>query len=256
MTAAIGHNQPPSALELASSSIEDLRRFLKDNPVIGNEDEARAAKLIFDRVAIALKGIEDERKSKVDPLNLQVRAINTEYHRWHNSGGKPGLWDMLLKTLKDRMTAFARAEEAKRQAAADIAREAVAKAEREAREAEQREREAAEEARMGVCGVDIHAAAQEADAAFRAFQKAGRTAALAERDAKVRIGGGFGRVSTLRNHEILAVTDWKAAIEEMSDDDGEIPAVIADAILTAARTYRKVCERLPAGISQSFERSL
>ena len=117
MTAAIGHNQPPSALELASSSIEDLRRFLKDNPVIGNEDEARAAKLIFDRVAIALKGIEDERKSKVDPLNLQVRAINTEYHRWHNSGGKPGLWDMLLKTLKDRMTAFARAEEAKRQAA-------------------------------------------------------------------------------------------------------------------------------------------
>ena len=151
---------------------------------------------------------------------------------------------------------FCTAGKARRKAAAEVAREVVAKAEREAREAEQREREATEEARMGICGVDIHAASQEADSAFTAFRRAQREAAVATHNTKVRIGGGFDRVSTLRNHEILAMTDWKAAIEEMSDDNGEIPAVIVDAILTAARAYRKVCERLPAGISQSFERSL
>lgn len=253
--AAIGHNQPPGAIELAGPAIEVLRAFLADNPVIGNEDEARKAKAILDRTIAALKGIDDERKSKVDPLNAQVKEVNTSYHKWHNAGIKSGIWDKLLAELRSRMTAFARAEEVRRIAAAEAARKAAEEAERKAREAEVREREAAEDAALGVC-TDIAAATQEADDAFAQFKRASREAQRAERDSHVRIGGGFGRVSTLRNKEILTVTAWKAAIEEMADDEGRIPGNIADAILIAARAHRKAFDRLPAGISQSFDRSL
>jgi hypothetical protein len=255
MHATIGHNQPPGAVDLAKPIVEELGRFLKDSPVITNDGEAREAKVILDRSVLALKGVEDERKAKVAPLNAELAAINGAYHQWHNANGKPGIWDTLLKELRIRLTGFARAEEAKRQAAAEAARAAKEEAERKAREAEEREREAAAEAAQGICDVDIAAATQEADDAFAQFQRADRDAQRAERETKVRIGGGFGKVATLRNHESLVVTDWKAAIEEMSDD-GELPAVISDAILTAARAYRKAFNQLPHGISATYDRSL
>jgi hypothetical protein len=255
--AIIGGNLPPtSAIELAEPTIEALNQFLRDLPVITNDAEAREAKALLDRTAAALKGIEDERWSKVEPLNAQVREINARYHKWHNSGSKPGIWDNLLKELRIRLTAFARAEEAKRQAAAEAARRAAAEAERKAREAEAREREAAADAAQGVCDVDIAAATQEADQAFQDFRRADRQAQRAERDTKVRIGGGFRKISSLRDKEILTVTDWRSAIAEMSGDNGKIPQGIADAILTAARVYRRMFEALPSGITATHERSL
>jgi hypothetical protein len=252
----IGANQPPSAIDLAKPIANDAGRFLADHPVIMDEDEARTTKLTFDRFKLALDGIEAERKSKTDPLNAKVKAINGEYHRWHNADPKrPTAWDKLFDTLKSRLTAFAKAEEAKRQAALEAAHAAKEEAERIARQAEQREQQAATDAAQGICDVDIGGAMADADTAFADFQRAGRDLARAERDTKVRIGGGFGKVSTLRNKEILTVTDWKAAISEMTDD-GELPAVISDAILTAARAYRKAFDRLPAGIHVETERTL
>ena len=256
-TPSIGHNNPPSAIELAEPVIEALRQHLKDFPVVADEDEARKSKLVLDRCVVALKAIEDERKSKVDPLNVQVKAINAEYHEVHNTdSNRPGLWDRPLNALRARLNIFMREEERKRIAVAEAARRALEEAERLAREAEAREKEAAETAAAGVCDVDIAAATEEADSAFSQFKRASRFAQRAERDTRVRVGGGLGKVSTLRSKEILSVTDWKTAVDEMRDDDGEIPAVIADAILTAARAYRKAFERLPAGISQSFDRSI
>jgi hypothetical protein len=253
--AVIGGNLPPSAIEIAEPTIEALRAYLADNPVIGNDAEAREAKALLDRTAAALKGIEDERKAKVAPLNAELTAINQEYHRWHNSSGKPGLWDKLLAELRSRLGAFARAEEAKRQAAAEAARKAAAEAERKAREAEAREREAAEEAAQGVC-TDIAQATQEADAAFAQFKRADREAQRADRNATVRIGGGLGKVSTLRTVEVLTVIDWRAAIEDMTNHTGAPPTVIVEAILTAARAYRGENRELPAGISASFDRRI
>jgi len=255
--AVIGGNNPPSAIALAEPTIEALRQHLKDFPVVADEDEARASKLVLDRCVLALKAIEEERKTKVDPLNAQVKAINTDYHKWHNAdANRPGLWDKAVIVLRVRLNIFMREEESKREAVRVAALAAAAEAERLAREAEAREKEAAETAAAGVCDVDIAAATEEADSAFSDFQRASRFAQRADRNAKVRVGGGLGKVSTLRSKEILSVTDWKAAIDEMRDDDGEIPAVIADAILTAARAYCKAFERLPAGISQSFDRSI
>jgi hypothetical protein len=249
--AVMGGNRPPSAIELAKPTLEELGRFLSDHPVVTNDTEAREAKAILDRIVLAFKGIEDERKAKVAPLNAELAAINGEYHRWHNAGGRPGTWDTLLKELRIRLTKFAQAEEAKRHAAAEAARKAAAEAERKAREAEEREREAAAEAAQGVCDVDIAAATEEADQAFAAFQRAGREAARADRDTKVRIGGGFGRVATLRDKEVLTVTDWQAAIKEIGLTDR-----IAAAIITEAREFRKSMTELPAGITAIYDRSL
>ena len=70
----IGGNQPPSAIELAKPTVEELNQFLSDFPVITNEDEARKAKAIGDRVFLACKSVEEERDSKVRPLNERVCA--------------------------------------------------------------------------------------------------------------------------------------------------------------------------------------
>jgi hypothetical protein len=255
--APIGHNNPPGAIDLAKPGIADLEQFLKDNPVIGNDDEARAANTIISRTTLAFKGMEDERKSKVDPLNAQVKATNAEYHKWHNADrNNPGIWDKFVIELRSRLTKYAKVEEAKRREAAEAAQRAKDEAERLAREAEEREREAKETAAAGVCDVDIGTVTQEADEAFRDFQKADRISQRAEKARTVRIGGGFGKVSTLRTKEILSVSDWKAAvsaIEEMSDG---LPATISDAILTCARAYRKITGELPPGIRAETERTL
>src|SRR5258708_4351782 len=145
----IGANNPPGALELAKPIVEELGQFLNDFPVIANDGEARKAKAISDRVFLALKSVEEERDSKVRPLNERVAAINAEYHHWFSTNDKkPGLWGTLLRELKVRLTNFARVEEQKR-------RQAAEEAERKAREAEARERETAAEAAQGVCDTDF-----------------------------------------------------------------------------------------------------
>jgi multidrug efflux pump subunit AcrA (membrane-fusion protein) len=254
----IGANQPPGAIELAKPIVEELGRFLNDYPVITNEDEARKAKAISDRVYITLKSVEEERDSKVRPLNEQVAAINAQYHRWFcTNDKKPGLWGTLLKELKVRLTNFARVEEQKRREAAEAARRAAAEAERKAREAEAREQEAAADAAQGVCNVDIAAATERADQAFQDFQRADREAQRADRNATVRIGGGIsGKVSTLRTVEVLTVTDWRAAIDDMIGPNGAPPAVIVEAILTASRAYRRENGELPPGIQVTHERRM
>jgi hypothetical protein len=250
--AVMGSNLPPAALDLAKPILEDLGRFLNDYPVITNEDEARKAKAISDRVFLALKSVEEERDSKVRPLNEKVAAINAAYHHWFSTNDKkPGLWGTLLKELKVRLTSFARIEEQKRREAAEAARRAAEEAERKAREAEARERAAAAEAAQGVCDTDFAGATERADAAFAEFQRASRFAARADRDTKVRLTGGFGKTASLRDKEILTVTDWQAAIKEIGLTDQ-----ITEVILAEARAFRKSMGDLPAGIIATFDRSL
>lgn len=251
----IGGNFPPvpTAIERAEPHIEQLGLFLDDNPVLTNEDEARAAKAVLDRVVLALRDVEAERKAKVDPLNEQVKAINVQYHRLHNADKKrPGIWDKLIGQLWSRMSAYALEVERQRQKAAEAARKAADEAARIAREAEQREIEAATEAASGVCGVDIARATEAADEAFSRFRRADWTAQRAEASAaKVRITGGEGNAVSLKDHEILTVTDWRAAIEEIGLTDR-----LREAILTEARAFRKSMGELPSGVVANYERSL
>jgi hypothetical protein len=246
----IGGNFPPDAISLAAPTVEELRLFLADNPVISDDDEARAAKAILDRVALALKDVESERDGKVRPLNEQVKETNAAYHQFHNASKKNGLWDKLVGQLWSRMSAYALEVERQRQEAARRAREAANEAARLAREAEQREIEAATDAASGVC-TDIGAATEAANEAFSVYRRKNWTAQRAEGSTKVRIVGGIGNAVSLKDHETLTVTDWKAAIEEIG-----LTQDIADAILKGARTYRKACGDLPSGVTATYERSL
>jgi hypothetical protein len=253
--AVIGGNNPPeeTAIDRAKPVVAELGRFLSDHPIIANEDEARAANVIGVRTASALKGVEEERTKKVKPLNEQVSAINSAYHRWHNlNASKPGSWDAPLKELRNRLSRYMAAEEAARQKAAEEARRLAEEAAQKVREAEEREKAACIDAAQGVCDLDVAAYAEEADQAFSEFKKADRNAQRADRHIPVRIGSGYGnRVTTLRNKETLTVIDWRAAIEEMGCGEG-----ITQAILTAARNYRELSGELPAGIKSEKERRL
>ena len=248
----IGGNNPPDMLALAQGTMTAVGRFLADHPVIGDEMEAKEAKLLKDRADDAIKDMETERDGLVRPLNEKVAAINARYSPIHSSNPKkPGSLDRIVTELRARLTKYSLAEEAKRQAIAEAARAAAAEAERLAREAEEREREAAAEAASGVLDVDIAAATITADQVFADFERADRVLARAEHDTKVRITGGFRNAVSLRTHEVLSVSDWRSAIEEIGLTDA-----IRDAVLTGARTYRKTFGELPDGITATQERTV
>jgi hypothetical protein len=159
--------------------------------------------------------------------------------------------EKVRNALVDRLTAYARRLEQERLRKAEEARRAAEAAAQAALEAERREQEAREEAEQGVCDIDLGQITTETDQAVAALGKAARAVQLAERESKVRVGGGFGRVMTLRDKEILTVTDWKAAIAEIGLTDR-----IAEAILTEARAFRTSMGDLPAGITATYDRSL
>ena len=250
--AVIGGNSPPSPIDLAKEGMTALSGWLSDHPVIQTDDDARGAKLLIDRCIGNCVEIERERDSLVRPLNEQVSAINAKYKAVHNTDPKkPGIVDKVLIEAKARGTAYLKRLEQERIAAAEAAEAARAEAERIAREADRLAQEAALDAKQGVCDIDLGAVITQADEAFEAFQKADRIAARAERDTKVRLTGGFGNAMGLRTAEILTVTDWKAAIEDIGLTD-----TIRDAILTGARAYRKENHELPSGIASDFKRGL
>ncbi len=256
--ATIGHNGPPepiaeTAVDRARISSFALSDWMRGRPVILDQSMAIAAKALKDRADGSLRSMQEERDARVRPLNEEVRAINASYR-----GPKADL-ESVRNTLLDRLTAYARRLEAERQAKLAAERRVAEEAAQAAMEAEQRRIEALDDASQGVCDIDIEAISQDLENTISALALAVRNVQRAERETKVRIGGGYGRVSTLRNKPGLAITDWQAAIAELGtlpDGSFALPDGIADAILTCARAYKKATGDLPAGILATSERSL
>lgn len=249
---SVGDNNPPGPIEMAESIMQSLSVWMADHPVIQTEEEARAAKPLIDRAKAAMEELEAERDGKVRPLNDKVAEINAEYKAVHNTDPKrPGTFNKIFNELKARVADYLRKEEQKRLAAAAEARRIQEEAERQAREAEAREREALENASAGEVGIDVASVTKEADEAFSTFERQSRFADRAERDTKVKLGGGFGSAVTLRTGETLHVEDALKAIVILGATDR-----ICEAILTEARAYRKANGRLPDGVSSTTERKL
>lgn len=250
--AVIGGNNPPGPIEMAESIMQALSDWMKDHPVIETEEDARAAKPLIDRAKAAMDEVESERDGKVRPLNEKVAEINAEYKAIHNTDPKkPGTFNKVFNELKARVADFLRREEQKRLAAAAEARRLQEEAERQAREAEEREREALHGASLGEIDVDVATVTKQADEAFSTFERQSRFADRAERDTKVKIGGGFAGAVSLRTAETLQVDDALKAIVVIGATDR-----IREAILTEARAYRKANGRLPDGVSATTERKL
>jgi hypothetical protein len=250
--AIVGANNPPGPIEYADTIIQQLSAWMKDHPVIQTEEEAREAKPLIDRARAAQAEIEAARTNEVKPLNDKVAEINAEHKAVHNTDPKkPGKLDRVFNELKARLAAYLQAEEQRRLREAAAARAAQEEAERIAREAEAKERAALEEANAGVVDVDVAAVTEQANEAFAAFERTSRFADRAERDSKVKIGGGFAASVGLRNAEVLNVDDALKAIVVIG-----VTERICEAILTEARAYRKANGRLPDGVSATTERKL
>lgn len=250
--AIIGANNPPGPIEQADVIIRALSDWMKDHPVIQTEEEARAAKPLMDRARAAQAEIEAARTSEVKPFNDKVSEINAEHKAVHNTDPKkPGKLDRVFNELKSRVAAYLQAEEQRRLRETAAARLAQEEAERIARELEEKERAALDDASAGVADVDVAAVTEQANEAFAAFERTSRFADRAERNTKVKIGGGFSSAVSLRTNEVLQVDDALKAIVIIGTTDR-----IREAILTEARAYRKANGRLPDGISATTERKL
>lgn len=245
MVAAIGHNSGTAALMDAFRATDDLGAFLKDRPAITAEIEAHAAAKLVKAAKGAIKGIDAERKGRLAPLNEQVAAVRDDYRAPEATLTK------LIDRLSVLLTAFSRAEEAKRAEAAAVARRASEETERLAREAEAREREAAENASVGEVGVDVAKATAEADEAFAQRQRNERIAKAAEKAVPVRLAGDETRALSLRSVEILSVTDALAALHAIG-----VTPKLEEALLSAAREHRKTWGELPPGIASRIERRI
>lgn len=249
---SIGGNNPPDSLSFARDAMASLSEWMAEHPVIENEDDAREAKKLLDRARSCAGDIEAERDRLVRPLNDEIDAINARYKPVHNKDAKrPGSLDKVINELKARIGAFIKAEEDRREREAAEKRRALEEAEQLAREAEAREREAIANAQAGELGVDVTQVVVEADSRFADFKKAEREAARAERDAHVRVGGGWQKSVSLRAKETLILDDPIQAIRAVGVNEA-----IRDAILSAARAYRKIHNKLPTGVSSVTERQV
>jgi hypothetical protein len=242
--AVIGGNNPPGPIDRAREAFGEVSNFLKDTPVVAAEDEARAGAAHIERTRVALAEMESERKALVDPLNAELATINARYRVVRDP------LETLLKTLRRRLSDYSAACEAARAAEAERLARDAAEREAAARAAEAAEREAIENAEAGEC-TDVGAAVEQADASFAAYRRADREAARAARAVPVRFSSVTGgRAQTMRTVEVLTVTDAQAALRVLGVTDE-----IRDALLSAARKYRKAFGELPNGITARHERS-
>jgi len=237
---AIGHNNPPGMIETASTTMQDISGWMAEHPAI-TEDSAKDAKVFLDRGKLALKDLDDERDGKVRPLNEKVKEVNGLYKA-------PRIQlETVLSGLSDRLGAFLKEERDKRENAAREAARIAEEAEQRARDAERIEREAIESANAGELGVDIASHVVEADNAFRDFEKADRALAIALKETKVKVGGGFTRAISLRQKETIIVRDAVVAIGQIG-----LTEDIKEAIIKSARAFRKATGDLPEGVEATF----
>lgn len=252
-----GDNRPPSLIELARETYRGLSAWLADHPVIASHDEAKEAGKWIESVGMSIDELDAERRSKVDPLNAEVKAINDSYRpvreafideKQRDPEKKRGLLDI----LKLRLTRFSRAEEQRKAEEAERLRLEAEAAKKAALEAEWAEEDAKAEADLGICDVDVGSAIESADAAFKDFVVADRHAARAERAIPTRIASAYGgRALTMRNKETLILDDAAAALAAIG-----VTEKIREAIISGARDYRKLNGALPDGVRSEKERRL
>lgn len=240
----IGHNRA-SPIDYARDAMADLNGFLTDNPVIEDGQQAQAGALFVERTRKTIQDMEDARKAEVGPLNEQVKGINERYRVARSP------LENILDELRRRLTDFAAREEAKRIREAEQARLTAEALEMDARRAEEAEREAKQNATMGEI-VDVAEAIVTADQAFNEFERAARAAAVAERNVPVRLPSQLGgKALSMRTKETLILNSYSKAIKAIGPNDK-----IRDAILSAARDYRKLKGHLPEGVSSETTREI
>lgn len=248
----IGDNGPPgpTPLERAEDAQAALAKFLDETPVITEGPHLVEAKRLVEHVRGACAELEDERITLVDPLNTKVAEINRTYKAVHNTDKKkPGTLDKTLAELTARLTVYGQNEEKERAFRAEVARVFAANAAAEAAAAEAAAQQAKSDAVVGVIDTGVGEAIQAAARASADAQRAEREAARADAQTTFRIGNGAGKALGMHTVETLHLDSYSRALKAMGPSDG-----VKEAILTAARAYRKQHGCLPDGVSATQER--
>jgi hypothetical protein len=235
-------NNPPDMAATAEEVANDLSSWMAEHPVVANEEDARTAKLLLDRGRLCIADLEDERAKKVKPYREKIDETNAHYK------APKSILERVLSGLRDRVTAYIRAEEAKRVEAAREAARIAEEAQRRLDAARILEQEALGATDSGELGVDVKAALVATDSAERNAAKAEREAARAEKATHVKIGGGIGKAASLREKETYTVVDAVAALHDMGTDDD-----IDAAIIKKARAYYRLHKKVPEGINRTTE---
>ena len=244
----VGHNRPPGPLDSAKDALAELNGFLTEMPSVQTPQDAKQAAAFIERTRIALASMEDERKTKVGPLNEQLKKINEFYRAVREPLEK------VFAELKRRYNAWDAEEKRKRdaveaEAAAERLRAAAA-----ARQAAQAADEAIAEAEQGVC-VDAGSAIANAHALARAAGKAERAAAVAKRDSKVRVASIMGnKAIAARERPVPSVANIDDACKVIRAI-GLTPEIEA-VLCTAARKYERAFDEWPPGITVTIERGV
>jgi hypothetical protein len=234
------------AIDFARDLMEQVNAFLREHPVIQSEDEYREGAKLATLANKCLADADAERKTELAPHALEVGKINHRYKE------RTEPLRELLKVLDQRDTAFAREEEQRRAAEAAekrrLADEAIAKAQ----EAEATAIEAISDAESGVVGVDMASVGKEHRGAILEAAQRLREAERAERDLTFRVRTAPGeRAVSMRNKEVLTLTDPVACITAMG-----LTEDVREAILSDARKWRKLKGALPPGVVSTINRSL
>jgi len=247
-------NHPPSEiakvddspLGFAKVSLGLMETFMNDTPVIENGVQAAAAKTQIETARGALAEMEKERDGKVRPLNDQVDEINGRY----SAVSKP--FKRVVEEVKARLTAYAKKEEKRREAIAAEAKRIADEKLAAAVEAERLEQEAIANAAAGELDVDVAAKIERTDETIREAKVAIRQANVAERDTTFRAGGGTpgSRSMGMRTNTTLTLVDPIRAIVAM----GGVSEKTREAILTDARTYKKLKGEYPSGVTAEESR--
>lgn len=248
----IGDNGPPepTPLERASDAAVELSNFLNETPVIETGPHLVRAKQLVEHVSGACAEVEAKRVELVTPLNDELAEINATYKAIHNTDKKkPGTLDRVFAELKARLTAYGVAEEARRDAEAERLRLVAEQAEKAARDAEAAEQQAKHDAVVGVLDTGVAEKIAAADQKFTEFETASRFAKRAENGVTFRIGNGVGKALPMRTVETLHLDSYGKALKAIGPNE-----TIKEAILTAARAYRKQHGQLPDGVSATEER--
>lgn len=243
--APIGHNQPPGPIEQARESLNELGTWMLENPVIQSATDAKNGGGYVERTRLTLAELEAERTVKVGPLNKELSAINSAYRTVREP------LEGALKELRRRLTKYASDLEAERAKEALRLREEAEAKEAAARAAEAAEQNAIACADVGEC-TDVAGAIAEADAKFSEFKKADHAAAVAARDVPARIGSVMGgRSLAMRTTRKLVVDDAAKAVTAIGLTDK-----LRTAIVQCAKDFEQAHGELPAGVSETWERTM
>jgi hypothetical protein len=194
------HNQPPEPLFIrADELVSNCNRWLKERPVITDDDMAGAAQDFMGQLRRLRDALEAQHKERREPLDLALAALRIQFRQ------PLELIGIALNKMGALLTPFLQAKEARLKAEAE-------RRQREADEAQQAAERALDKAMQTGTVEDELALQRAAETAEDAAKLAGR------RPARAQVRGDYSpRAASLTTYWSAEIVDEAKALEHFKD---------------------------------------